>query len=914
MKININDLEKMDKYDPNYNKNPLLQAGLEDMNSPVKDTIAAIALNQFGFAMDQLAENNYPYSNPQVAVEAILNRAFDDFSITNFMEGIETEKPGVIARVWSSIKSFFKRIFDFIFGKGTSDRTSIRYYARLLKEKVAAMLGKGAQTPEEAKDTAERRAALFIKTKEIMDREKNTMDAKEGKVAGAIESEGQITSPVEAMELLNKITPQIHLVGQLIADAMSKSYTEASLNEKIVPRLNQIEKSYKEYEAVLKSISMSSISLEGLSQSDLAKLYNQTTKFEMLWKQFESTRKLVDSINIEDMQRRMFSNDCINTLMSVLRKVQSGVLTIRSVVRALIGKISSGNETQDYYDDIFDYAYSEGNEGDFIKNALVFAGAGAIAYAVWKIFDKLWDWLFKKGTSSLDQAVKDMKASRKQLEDTSKQLRESLKNHPLEKINAKSQNIKLIDYAALNNRKLRDFEGSLRGILSIMQNIQDGNFNSYLGKMSQTNNITRLTQLADKMCSYTYEIDPMDLIGNQSKLNQIMESLTIACEDFKHCSDVIKSFEKYKGMKVPEDKFNKLTPQQQESIKKYLENVPNEISTILNCYNKVKNAIIASNNQLRDCMVGFLSATYRTGLNGSKQATGFVRDIIDNTSLESEEYIELKNLLEQYQLACESEEFFGLESGNDKPGLIKRIWNAIIKFFKKIWSKLTRQGYRGKEAVLWDNTQINSGYEDEIVNGIPLKYAEDYVQYVAKLKSLSGAATRNTINAFKHAESSKSKESIENIIHCLQQEINACEKCLQFATPNIPQADITAKELLASMTKITNSYNEYLAAIKSIPATELSFDPSDYPEVDQKLLTKVIHLMDVLDKTTDRMLIYERAIKSTVASYNLSVKANEARFTKIFGPKDRSKAQLRYKELNTTEGSESEQLNYLLSL
>lgn len=911
MKININDLEMMDRFDPNYNKNPLT-AGLEDLNTPVKETFAGIALNKFGFAMDQLAEKNYPYSSPEAAVEAMLDMAFEDLSVEDFMAGIEADKPGVISRVWTSIKNFFKRIFDFIFGKGTSDRTSIRYYARLLKEKVAAMLGKGAQTPEEAKTSAEKRAELFVKTKEIMDREKNTMDAKEGKVAGAGESEASITSPVEAMELLNKITPQIHLVGQLIADAMSESYTEASLNEKIVPRMNQIEKSYKEYEAALKSISMSSISLEGLSQADLAKLYNQTTKFEMLWKQFESTRKLVDSINIEDMQRRMFSNDCINTLMAALRKVQSGVLTIRSVVRALIGKISSGNETQDYYDDIFDYAYSEGNEGDFVKNALVFAGAGAIAYVVWKIFDKLWDWLFKKGTSSLDKALKDMKASCKQLEDTSKQLRENLKNHPLEKINAKAQNIKLIDYAALNNRKLRDFEGTLMGILSIMQNIQDGNFNSYLGKMSQTNNITKLTQLADKMCSYTYEVDPMDLIGNQSKLNQIMESLTIACEDFKHCSDVIKSFEKYKGMKVPEDKFNQLSPQQQESIKKYLENVPNEISTILNCYNKVKNAIIASNKQLRDCMVGFLSATYRTGLNGSKQATGFVREIIDNTALESEEYIELKYLIEQYQLACESEEFFGLESGNDKPGLIKRIWNAIVKFFRKIWSKITSQGYRGKEAVIWTNTRINSGYEGEKVDGIPLKYAKEFEKYVNTYISDVQILDLLVMKEFNRLKQEPTNENLSHLNDILGSQIKAWEASLKDTSFSIPRSEITAKELLESMTKFEISQNDLIKNVKKFPPFQFTISSDDFPNLDPNRLNKTFNLMAILNKLVDRAYVYQEAVRLAIHSYNIETKLSGGSFVKVFGPKDRDKAKYKYKELE--DGSESHQLDYLLSL
>ena len=59
MKININDLEMMDRFDPNYNKNPLT-TGLEDLNTPVKETFAGIALNKFGYAMDQLEEKNYP--------------------------------------------------------------------------------------------------------------------------------------------------------------------------------------------------------------------------------------------------------------------------------------------------------------------------------------------------------------------------------------------------------------------------------------------------------------------------------------------------------------------------------------------------------------------------------------------------------------------------------------------------------------------------------------------------------------------------------------------------------------------------------------------------------------------------------------------------------------------------------------
>ena len=910
MKININDLEMMDRFDPNYNKNPLT-TGLEDLNTPVKETFAGIALNKFGFAMDQLAEKNYPYSSPEAAVEAMLDMAFEDLSVEDFMAGIEADKPGVISRVWTSIKNFFKRIFDFIFGKGTSDRTSIRYYARLLKEKVAAMLGKGAQTPEEAKASAEKRAELFVKTKEIMDREKNTMDAKEGKVAGAGESEASITSPVEAMELLNKITPQIHLVGQLIADAMSESYTEASLNEKIVPRMNQIEKSYKEYEAALKSISMSSIGLEGLSQADLAKLYNQTTKFEMLWKQFESTRKLVDSINIEDMQRRMFSNDCINTLMAALRKVQSGVLTIRSVVRALIGKISSGNETQDYYDDIFDYyAYSDGTEGDLVKVALGLTAGALGTYALLTLIDKIWAWFTKKGSTQIEAAAKEVKASQESTVNALKEVKKVANSLPTP---PKTKPVKILNYTILAGSRspLPEMKTVLLGISSIMNNIKAGNFNGILGRLSLKGNITSLQLLTNDVLSAKEEVNLDEKVTDANFINGLMESIVLTCKDFCDISRAVKEFDKYVGMKPPQDKFDALPKDKQDAITEYLNNLPREMTTIINLYKQIKNEIVKSNKIVRDSMLGFMSVDTKAGWGGAP-IKGHVRDIIDNTALESEEYIELKYLIEQYQLACESEEFFGLESGNDKPGLIKRIWNAIVKFFRKIWSKITSQGYRGKEAVIWTNTRINSGYEDEKVDGIPLKYAKEFEKYVNTYISDVQILDLLVMKEFNRLKQEPTNENLSHLNDILGSQIKAWEASLKDTSVSIPRSEITAKELLESMTKFEISQNDLIKNVKKFPPFQFTISSDDFPNLDPNRLNKTFNLMAILNKLVDRAYVYQEAVRLAIHSYNIETKLSGGSFVKVFGPKDRDKAKYKYKELE--DGSESNQLDYLLSL
>lgn len=1219
-KININDLEKLDKYDPNYYKNPLID-GLEDMNSEVKDTVAAIALNRFGFAMDQLAEQrNYPYINQEAAIESILDNAFNDPNTIDFICGLETEKPGVLTRIWNSIKSFFNRIFDFIFGKGNSDKTSIRYYARVLKDKIAAMMGKGKQNKEQINNSDLVKVSLIEKAKEIVDRNKNTQ---EGIDIGAGESMTPITSPIETMEILNKITPQIHLVGQLLADAMSSTYTEDAFNSKIGARLNQMEKSYREYETALKSIQLSSISLDGLSASDLNKLYNQTTKFEMLWKQFESTRKLVNSISIEDMQRKMFSKEGINILMTALRKVQNAVLTIRTVVRSLIGKMSSGNESDDYYFDVFDIMSEEGVEVENV--AKLFLGASAAiagGYVVYKILDKLWKWFQSRGKNQIEAASKAVQTSKKE----TVQVIEKVKANKVQPEQNQSHMVKILYYNRLGGSRspLLYIKQTLLGIQNIMVCIQAGNFTKLLGELSQTSNITRLKEEMQEFLSLKQDIDLNEYIIKPQELNTLMESLVSACDDFSSITIIVKNITKFQGMKPPQDKFDALPTDKQNAITAYLNNLPQEISTIVACYNQLKNELVSSNNTIRESLLGFMSVDTRIGVAG-KPIKGRIRDIIDENAIESEDYYnldfdydsgveadllkiiggtaiaagagyalykiipkilkwieekgskkaknmevvvtksteqvkqviqqvqkqtpkqdntsadntsinkehnnpekdtnvnssaktqkstpksitildyeymyrnkimdafetelrpiytmmvevangnvdnllsfdgwrgrsfsgvksmfhrfstqketheveELKNdteylknillglgyvcegyqritkilnamnikkykkmnsdkiydlsrdeadkfktyitevpkvideylqladqfkneiiksnnliidalgdrhinysitsmgsdrdgktlkeklsnigveseivdelkeldsLISQYQLSCESESWFGLESGNDKPGMLRKIWNAIIKFFNRLWSQITRKGYRAKEIIKWNNTKVNKGYEDEIFTSIPIKYAEIYKQYVDLMTKKVEPyifKSRNGLMKLVHEPTNDNAQKLNTV---LMDYIDVLEKVTEIIPTIIPQQDMTATEILKSMKIIEDAYadmEEHNKRIKYGP-NNMIVPNKDQSDVNPSLLQKLQKLMEVAQYLMNICTRFENNMYSIVNLFHSSIKIHSIKFANTFGPIDRSKVK---KQQGSTES-----LEYLLSL